>query len=412
MHVELHPSLCESLIAREAAEALEACVHCGFCLATCPTYLDSRDERDSPRGRLYLIRELLEEGEAAPVAQHHLDRCLSCRSCETTCPSGVRYAEIADAGRELLEARVPRPLSQRLLRRGLRLIVPQRRRFALALGLAQALRPLLPSKLALAVPPRQRIRPERRENAATSEASGRRVLLLEGCVQASATPNTNRALRNILKRLGVDVIESPAQGCCGALNTHLAASEDGRADMRRNIDAWWPALERGVDAILVSATGCGAQVKDYGRALCHDTAYASRAAEVAMKARDPVEYLMAFALKDLPRSAATLPRVAVQTPCTQQHALGLGDGVSRVLESLGYPLCKVRDGHLCCGSAGSYSILQPAMSNRLRARKLASLCADDPDMLATANIGCQMHLQAATTRPVKHWLELVDDALA
>lgn len=411
MHVDLHSSLRDSIIARDAADALQACVHCGFCLATCPTYLDTRDERDSPRGRLYLLRELLEEGNAEPVAQHHLDRCLTCRSCETTCPSGVRYAEIAEAGRELLEPRLERPLTDRLMRRLLRLIVPHRRRFGALLKLGQWLRPALPRSLGLAVPPRQPARPPLAPLRSTDAAAGR-VLLLEGCVQGSATPATNQALRRILTRLGYRVEESPRQGCCGALNTHLAAGEAGREDMRRNIDAWWPALEDGAEAILASATGCGAQLRDYGRALANDPAYAARAAEVAARTLDPAEF---FAAQDLARLAApatrSRPRVAVHAPCTQQHALRLGQSVPELLAALGFELSATQDEHLCCGSAGSYSLLQPAMSRRLRTRKLSALTADAPEMIATANVGCQLHLQGASEVPVRHWLEVIDDYL-
>jgi glycolate oxidase iron-sulfur subunit len=409
VHVELHPSLKDSVIARDAAQALEACVHCGFCLATCPTYLDTRDERDSPRGRLYLLRELLEDGKATETARHHLDRCLSCRSCETTCPSGVRYSRIADAGRELLEARVPRPVRERVLRWGLRTVVPRRRLFSVALTIARCFRSLMPAKLAAAVPERQPVEPGC-EVVAPEGKSGR-VLLLEGCVQGAAAPNTNAALRRILKRLGVELVESPSQGCCGALNTHLAATEDGRNDMRRNIDAWWPALSDGADALLVSATGCGAQVRDYGEALARDPAYAAKAALVSEKALDPVEYLQAAEVTGLPRGRSSLPRIAVHTPCTQQHALGLGDRVSELLCAVGYDLCEVRDGHLCCGSAGIYSILQPQMSQRLRTRKLEALCGDSPEVIATANIGCQLHLRGDASVPVRHWLELLDEAL-
>lgn len=411
MHVQLHDSLQDSVIARDAALALEACVHCGFCLATCPTYLDTRDERDSPRGRLYLLRELLEEGTAEPVARHHLDRCLTCRSCETTCPSGVRYAEIVEAGRELLEPRLSRPLHERVARRLLRVIVPHRQRFAPLLALGQALRFLLPAALASSVPPRQPPRPALLP-VRSDGAGDRHVLLLEGCVQAAATPATNQALRRVLARLGYRVGETPRQGCCGALNIHLAAGEAGREDMRRNIDAWWSALEDGAEAILVSATGCGAQLRDYGRALANDPAYAERAAVVASRALDPVEFLTARGAQALPLRAGELPRLAVHAPCTQQHVLKLGAAVPDLLDALGFDLVPVADSHLCCGSAGTYSLLQPAMSQRLRDRKVQALTRSSPDLIVTANVGCQLHLQGGCDVPVRHWLEVLDDTLA
>ncbi len=411
MQVRLHETLADSLIARDAASALEACVHCGFCLATCPTYLDSRDERDSPRGRLYLLRELLEEGTASNAAQHHLDRCLTCRSCETTCPSGVRYGEIADAGRELLEERLPRRLKDRIMRWGLRTFVPRRRLFAGLLRTAQAVRPLLPGSIRKKVPERQH-RLTVSSGRSTVSMGRRRVLLLEGCVQDAATPRTNAALRRILARIDVDVVESPAQGCCGALNTHLGAAEAGRDDMRRNIDAWSPMLDQGVEAVLVSATGCAAQLRSYAHALRGDPSYARRAATLSAAALDPVEYISELSVDLGGGQAGPLPRVALHAPCTQQHALRLGSQVADLLASVGYALCRVEDNHLCCGSAGTYSILQPDMSQRLRERKLAALSVDTPELIATANVGCQLHLQAEAQTPVRHWLELLDDAMA
>jgi glycolate oxidase iron-sulfur subunit len=411
MHIELHQSLRDSVLARDAAEALEACVHCGFCLATCPTYLDTRDERDSPRGRLYLLRELLEDNRAEPVAREHLDRCLTCRSCETTCPSGVRYAEIAEAGRELLEQRLSRPPRERLLRWLLRVIIPHRRRFAPLLRLGQGLRPMLPGSLASPIPPRQRSRPAL-PPAPRDGGGDRRVVLLEGCVQSAATPATNQALRRVLARLGYRVEETPRQGCCGALNTHLAAGDAGRDDMRRNIDVWWEALEGGAEAILVSATGCAAQLRDYGRALTRDPAYAERAAVVASRSLDPVEFLVQKGVQSLPTRTDNRPRLAIHAPCTQQHALRLGAAVPDLFTALGFELCSVADAHLCCGSAGTYSILQRAMSQRLRDRKVRALAAASPDLIVTANVGCQLHLQGASTIPVRHWLEVLDDVLA
>jgi len=409
MHVKLHDDLQDSVLARDAARALEACVHCGFCLATCPTYLDTRDERDSPRGRLYLLRELLEENRAEPVAQRHLDRCLTCRSCETTCPSGVRYAEIAEAGRELLEQRLERPRRDRLVRHLLRAVVPHRRRFSPLLRIGQWLRPVLPARLAAHVPPRQRPRPYLTPVSSTGD---KRVVLLEGCVQAAATPATNQALRRVLARLGYRVEETPRQGCCGALNTHLAAGEAGRDDMRRNIDTWWPALQGGAEAVLVSATGCAAQLRDCGRALAHDPAYAERAALVASRVQDPIEFLAARGVQSLRTRTTNRPRLAIHAPCTQQHALRLGAAVPDLFSALGFELCSVAEEHLCCGSAGTYSILQPAMSHRLRERKLRSLVSATPDLIVTANVGCQLHLQGASPIPVRHWLELLDDVLA
>jgi glycolate oxidase iron-sulfur subunit len=410
MDVKLHPDLADSILAREAATAIEACVHCGFCLATCPTYLDSRDERDSPRGRIYLIKELLETGDSSRTAQHHLDRCLTCRSCETTCPSAVRYGDIADAGRALLEETVARSARERLARWLLRAIVPRRRRFAFLLAVGQTLRPLLPRQLGDSVPPRQK-------PLATAPTHGkheRRVILLEGCVQGAATPLSNQCVRAILDDLGIGVAATPAQGCCGALNTHLAAVEDGKDDMRRNIDAWWPAIEAGAEAIISAASGCSSQLKDYAKALARDPAYAERAARVSVLAQDFAPYLQRLTAATPPVRQDRLAgiRVAVHVPCSQSHALGEPDTVRQLLQARGYRIVRTRDDHLCCGSAGSYSLLQPAMSQRLRAAKLNALDADAPDVIVSANIGCQLHLAQGSDIPVKHWVELYLDSIS
>ena len=405
MEVRLHPSLVDDARAQQAAQAVEACVHCGFCLSTCPTYLDTRDERDSPRGRIYLIRELLESGDSGLTTQRHLDRCLGCRACESSCPSGVQYAHIADHGRELLLDSVPRGIRDRLRRWVLRMVVPYPRRFNPLLRLGLMLGPLLPRALRAQLPARQEPLP-----VPAVTASARRVLLLDGCVQACATPRSNQAARLILDRLGIEVLASPGQGCCGALNSHLGFTAAGRAAMRRNIDTWWPAIAAGAEAILSTATGCGAQLQDYGRALAGDPAYAEKASRVSALALDLASFIDAQALAALPHRAPDT-RVALHIPCSLMHAIGDPDSVRRLLDACGYELTRTTDDHLCCGSAGTYSLLQPAMSERLRGRKLQALCGDRPDLIATANVGCQLHLGAGTEKPVTHWTELIWDAI-
>lgn len=403
MDLDLHPNLKDSLLAKDAASAIEACVHCGFCLATCPTYLDTRDERDSPRGRIYLIKDLLETNSSDRTAQTHIDGCLSCRSCETTCPSGVRYDDIVQAGRTLLEPRVRRPLRERLVRRLLLAVVPHRSRFSALLRFGQFFAPILPADLRHKIPPKQKTLafPATREHSRT-------VVLLEGCAQKPATPNTTLAVRHILERLAISVVETPTQGCCGALNGHLGAQERALADMRRNIDAWWPAVEAGAEALISSATGCAAQLNDYAKVLRSDPDYAAKAVKVAALAVDFAEFLSTEPMQQL--GIATLGdknRVAVQIPCTQMHALRQAQTVRQLLETRGYRLTHTADDHLCCGSAGSYSVLQPAMSRRLRDRKLACLTIDAPDVIASANVGCQLHLTQADGVPVRHWVELL-----
>ncbi len=408
MDVNLHPDLLASSVANDAASAIESCVHCGFCLATCPTYLDTRDERDSPRGRIYLLREFLEGNSDGGTAQTHLDRCLSCNSCETTCPSGVEYGRIADAGRSLLEERGHRGWLDRLVRALLLTVVPYPRRFTPFLRIGQWLRPILPAGLQKAVPPRQTP-----IKTVPSKTYGDTVILLEGCVQRAATPATNAALRYLLEQLQVGVVETPRQGCCGALGTHLGAREAGREAMRRNIDAWWPAITAGATAIISSATGCASQLEDYGSALADDPAYAEKARRVSELSCDAAAYLLTHEAKlatCAPQDPA--PRVALHIPCSQTHALGEKHTSAQLLRAVGATLVPTRDDHLCCGSAGSYSLLQPAMSRRLRTRKLDALTGEKPDEILTANIGCQLHLDQESPVKVRHWLEFLAEQVA
>jgi glycolate oxidase iron-sulfur subunit len=390
---------------QEADAILRACVHCGFCTATCPTYQLLGDELDGPRGRIYQIKQVLEGHKATRITQLHLDRCLTCRACETTCPSGVRYARLADIGRALVERQVPRPLSERLIRRLLIAVVPHRRVMGPLLWLGRAVRPLLPAGLKAKVPARRKpgTRPE--------PTGGRKVVALAGCVQSAATPLTNAALARVLARLGIDLVEPKAAGCCGAVAYHLNDQAKGLAAMRRNIDAWWPLVAGGAEAILVSASGCGAMVKEYGHLLAQDPSYAEKAARISALARDPVELLAAEDLAPLGQPGAGR-RVAFHAPCTLQHGQRIKGAVEGVLARLGFELTQVADAHLCCGSAGTYSLLQPQLAVRLRDNKLAALKAGAPEVIATANIGCQLHLEAGAGQPVLHWLELLDAGAA
>lgn len=401
MHVELADSMRDNPMAGQARDLISACVHCGFCLATCPTYLDRADERDSPRGRIYLLKQLLETGEAGEPTRTHLDRCLSCRSCETTCPSGMQYGRLLDIGRGMVEQVAPRSPSQRLFRRLLREGLSRPRLFALGLRIGQWFRPLLPRTLKRQIPVRQRLLP------VPEGATGRSMLVLDGCVQAAATPRTNNAAGRILARLGIELLAAPTAGCCGAVNHHLGAAEAGLDNMRRNIDAWWPFVENGAEAIISSATGCGSMITEYGHLLAHDPAYAEKAARITSLHRDIADVLQGENLKQL-ASNRTVGRVAVHTPCSQQHALKRSGQVQDILARAGFDLVATRDDHLCCGSAGTYSILQRQSSQRLRQRKLAALTGDSPDLIVTANVGCQLHLANDIGPPVVHWLELLD----
>ncbi len=400
MQTRIHPKYQGRADVQEAEQILRACVHCGFCTATCPTYQQLGDERDGPRGRIYLIKQLLETGSITEASQTHLDRCLTCRSCETTCPSGVRYGNLADIGRGIMEEELPRPTLQRFTRWILRKILPFPARFAPLLRLGQWCRPLLPANLKTRVPPLQR------PSAWPAGAQPRRMLALAGCVQAVATPNTNAAAARVLDKLGITMAEAPDAGCCGAVSYHLAEHEEGLEFMRRNIDAWWPAVEDGAEAIVISASGCGATVKEYGHLLRHDPDYSEKAARISELARDLVEVLLSEDLSGLAPAAQS--KTAVHCPCTLQHALKLGGAVETVLRRAGVELAETTDDHLCCGSAGTYSILQPGLSRKLLDAKLQALTIDEPEQIVTANIGCQMHLQGEADVPVRHWIELLD----
>jgi glycolate oxidase iron-sulfur subunit len=391
--------------AEEAENILRSCVHCGFCNATCPTYQLLGNELDGPRGRIYLIKQLLEGQPVSDKTQLHLDRCLTCRNCETTCPSGVTYHRLLDIGRAELERRVERPFGQRLMRNGLRAVIPRPRVFDALMKAGRTVRLLLPEALKEKIPARASVTKPR-----PAPRHARRVLMLEGCVQPSLSPNTNAAAARVLDRLGISVTAVGNAGCCGAMDYHLNAQYAGLARARRNIDAWWPSIEAGTEAIVQTASGCGAFVKEYGHLLRDDPAYATKAAHVSALARDLVEVLAAEPLDTLQRNASQ--RVAFHCPCTLQHAQKLGGVVESVLGRLGFELSAVPDSHLCCGSAGTYSITQPALARSLRDNKMAALENGKPDVIATANIGCQVHLNGARKTPVRHWIELVDELLS
>ncbi len=389
---------------QEADAILRRCVHCGFCTATCPTYQLTGDELDGPRGRIYLIKQVLEGARATAKTQLHLDRCLTCRSCETTCPSGVEYARLLDIGRAVVAAKVPRPPAEQATRWALRRSLLSRPLFGAAVTLGRAFRPLLPAALAKKVP-----------GAAPAgdwpaAVHARKMVLQVGCVQPTLAPGVDAAMARVLDRIGITLLSVDAAGCCGALAQHLDAGDEARSLARRNIDAWWPHVERGAEAVVVTASGCGVMVKDYGHLLACDPVYAAKAARIAALAKDTVEVIGAEWPKIAPRVAMDrgAQRVAFHPPCTLQHGMKLRGRVEEILLAMGLELTPVRDAHLCCGSAGTYSMLQPAFAGELRRRKVAALAAGRPEVIATANIGCLVHLGEATTQPVRHWIELLD----
>jgi len=409
----------------DAAEAiLRKCVHCGFCTATCPTYQLLGDELDGPRGRIYLMKQVLEGTAPTRATQQHLDRCLTCRNCESTCPSGVQYGHLVDIGRKLVEAKVERPKGERavrwLLKEGLTSPL-----FGTAMALGKLARPLLPASLKDKVPgathPRAKLWPQREHP--------RKVLMLMGCVQPAMMPNINSATARVLDAAGIQTLVADEAGCCGAIRTHLNDHAGGLADMRRNIDAWWPQVSLGgVEAIVMNASGCGVTVKDYGHALAGDADYADKAARISALTRDLSELLpdIVAALKPrlapapraaaagaTPRAARPTQRLAFHPPCTLQHGQQLRGGVEGALRELGFDVqVAANEAHLCCGSAGTYSVLQPELSHQLRDRKLGHLAPLQASAIISANIGCISHLQSGTATPVKHWVEVLDEALA
>jgi glycolate oxidase iron-sulfur subunit len=406
---------------KEANSILRACVHCGFCTATCPTYQLLGDELDSPRGRIYLMKEMLEGNVVTAKTQKHLDRCLTCRACETTCPSGVEYGRLVDIGRNIVEQHVARSPLEHAKRALLRTVLPRRALFDPLLRVGQALRAFAPAALKKKIPPRPSARLD--WPAATH---ARKMVVLDGCVQPSLAPGINPAAARVLDRLGISLLKAPAAGCCGAVTFHLNRQDDARDYMRRNIDAWWTHVESGAEAIVITASGCGTLVKEYGHHLAQDPEYAEKAArisalskdisEIVHAERDKLEQLLGSTLSPLPSplpsASAAKPRVAFHSPCSLQHGLKIRGMVEAILVSAGFELTMVPEAHLCCGSAGTYSILEPELSQRLLRNKVTALESGEPALIATANIGCLTHIQSGTDLSVKHWINILDERLS
>ncbi|MBL8521538.1 MAG: glycolate oxidase subunit GlcF [Betaproteobacteria bacterium] len=397
---------------QEADAILRKCVHCGFCLATCPTYQLTGDELDSPRGRIYLMKQVLEGAAVTEKTQFHLDRCLTCRACESTCPSGVQYGRLADIGRSVVETKVGRGLGASLQRGLLKRTLSSPTLFSAGLTVGRAFRPLLPAALKAKIPA------ERAAGTQPSLRHARHVLMLEGCVQPAMAPSINAAIARVLDRLGVSVVTSLEAGCCGALAHHLNDHAASHAAIRKNIDAWWPHIDAGAEAIVVTASGCGTMVADYGHVLRNDVAYAEKAKRVSELFCD-ASTAVAREREALHRLLATAPtggkRIAFHSPCSLQHGLKIRGVVEELLTAAGFDLTPVPDGHLCCGSAGTYSILQPELSGQLLKNKVAALESGQPEGVATANIGCLAHIEgglnASSKVPIRHWVEWLDERL-
>ena len=388
----------------KANDILRSCVHCGFCNATCPTYQLLGSELDGPRGRIYLIKQLLEGAPVTRKTQVHLDRCLSCRNCETTCPSGVKYGELLKIGRSLTDKVVTRSVGNRVFRKALLTVLPYESRFTPLLKMGQLFRPLLPPILKTKIPAKQTLAPT------AKETHKRKVIILRGCAQPGLKPKTDHALTQLLNKLGIECVSSPEVGCCGAIHEHMGEEPTAHKLMKNNIDAWMGLLENGAEAIVMTASGCGSVVKDYEQFLADDAEYQSKAALISGKTVDVSEFLSAENIQFSNDTVAT--KVAWHAPCTLQHHQKITGVVEKLLTQAGYQLTTVKDAHLCCGSAGTYSLLQPELSQQLKVNKVNALNSGKPDVIVTANIGCQVHLESGTDTPVQHWLELLEQRLA
>jgi glycolate oxidase iron-sulfur subunit len=410
MQTQLAPEFQNTLIGQEASAILRQCVHCGFCAATCPTYQLMGDELDGPRGRIYLMKQVFEGAEPTRKTQLHLDRCLTCRNCESTCPSGVEYGHLLDLGRKVVDAKVQRPLKERALRWALKEGLTSAL-FAPAMKLGQSVRGLLPAALKTKVPAPQNA------GAWPQETHTRKVLMLAGCVQPAMMPNINSATARVLNACGIQVVVPPSAGCCGAVKFHLNDQVGGLDHMRHNIDVWWPWVEQGVEAIVMNVSGCGVTVKEYGHLLQHDAQYAAKARRISELTRDLSE-LLPMCLPELqkqlkPELVAQTGVLAYHPPCTLQHGQQLKGGVEFQLGQLGFKLRVAEvESHLCCGSAGTYSVLQADTAYALRDRKLGHLKNLQATAILSANIGCITHLQSGADVPVRHWVEVVDEVLS
>lgn len=401
METKLHPNYAQNSDAKLAEEILTRCVHCGFCNATCPTYQLIGDENDGPRGRIYQIKNMLETGEANEHARHHLDRCLLCRSCETTCPSGVPYSQLYDLGQHILNEELERSSTDKLKRSALRTVLVSKPLLNTALATGEKVKSLLPEKLRKKLPYRSKAIPT---NTSTHK---RKVILFSGCVQNSVSPDIDSSTINILDKLSIETVQIKQTKCCGALSQHTGQESVAIGQMKRNIDLLWPTISEGVEAIVSNASGCGVMLKEYKHHLRNDEEYVRKAELISSITKDISEIVMNEDCSVLKRN---VPRtVAWHAPCTLQHGQKITGQVEQILQKQGYMLVPVADSHLCCGSAGSYSIFQPEISEQLKSNKLQHLQNNAPEIIATANIGCQMHLQSGTDIPVVHWITLLDN---
>ncbi len=419
MQTQLAPQFIDTPEGIEAARILGKCVHCGFCTATCPTYQILGDELDGPRGRIYLIKQIAEGQAPTEKTRTHLDRCLTCRNCESTCPSGVQYGNLVDIGRKWAEENTPpRPFSERLTRWALKEGLTKPALFNSAMALGRLVRPLMPAGIQRKIPETKNafLSSATDPYARPKQTHSRKMLLLEGCVQPGMLPNINSATTRVLNALKIELISAANATCCGALRYHLNDQDGGLGNAKQNIDAWWPLVEQGVEAIVMTASGCGVMVKDYGHLLANDPVYAAKAKKISELTKDISEVLPSLQ-NELVSLIGSNPKpgVVYHPPCTLQHGQQIRGKVEGLLNGLGVEVKLCVDSHLCCGSAGTYSITQSALSEQLRKQKLNHLQAaceeSGANVIVSGNIGCITHLQQDDT-PVLHWIEIVDQFIA
>ncbi len=401
-----------------ANKILRSCVHCGFCNATCPTYQLLGDELDGPRGRIYLIKQMLEGETPTKKTQLHLDRCLTCRNCESTCPSGVNYSQLLNIGRSIVNEKVTRSFYQQSLHLALRKLFLSRFIFSALLKTGQILKPILPVSIKASIPDRQKL------NHFKKQTHARKILLISGCVQPTLKPNIDIAAKIVFDRLGIECVESPGTRCCGSLSHHLNAEDEAIKIIKTNIDDWWPLIEsKSIEAICMTASGCGVAIQEYEQLLADDKDYADKAKTISKLYQDPAEIIAEMTnssndslainqlITRLSEEGSVLAdknkTIAFHPPCSLQHGMQLKNFIEPLLEKCGFTVLPFKDKHLCCGSAGTYSITQKKLSQQLLSKKLEHIEKTKPDIIVTANIGCQLHLQSGTSIPVKYWLELL-----
>lgn len=392
MQTNLPNKLLATSSGQRANDILRKCVHCGFCNATCPTHQITGDELDGPRGRIYLIKEMLEGEQTTQSTMQHLDSCLTCLNCETTCPSGVKFGELAEIGKHILDDKNLRNRYGKFKRWIICKILPYPTRFTPFYLVAKWLKlSILPSQTLV-------------KSVTTNAQVDKKVILLKGCVQSVAMPNINSKLESLLNQLNIGVFTHPQVDCCNAIHHHNGMPEQALENIKKTIDQWWPLVESGYEEIIMTASGCGSMVKDYGRLLQHDSNYAEKARVISAMTKDASEFLSAYPMQKTKEESAT---IAFHPPCTLQHNQKITGVVEKILANAGYKVTNFKDKHLCCGSAGTYSILQADMAKQLRDNKIKHIHTSQPDIIATANIGCLLHLQQGTSTPVKHWLDLI-----